>query len=145
MCLMENLNGDQQANKNLHFHICSLPPTWCKKKPRTNPFSVSFVFRMLSRLTELIWSDWIWFPEGHGWADLEDRDGKVFPKPRDLWATIPIALCFLVIRQIFERWVMSSGDSCHLPVNLRLYLSDLNVFFLSWLFTACVFFLFSGQ
>lgn len=61
------------------------------------------MFRMLSRLSELIWADWIWFPEGHGWADLEDHDGKVFPKPKDLWATVPIALCFLVIRQIFER------------------------------------------
>uniref|UniRef100_A0A8P4GLM9 Ceramide synthase 2a n=1 Tax=Dicentrarchus labrax TaxID=13489 RepID=A0A8P4GLM9_DICLA len=60
---------------------------------------------MLSRLSELLWADWIWFPKGHGWADLKDGDGKVFPKPRDLWATIPIALCFLVIRQIFERTV----------------------------------------
>eukprot|EP00064_Thunnus_orientalis_P018892 superscaffoldBa00004507_g19000 len=60
---------------------------------------------MLSRLYELIWADWLWFPEGHGWADLKDHDGKVFPKPQDLWATVPIALCFLVIRQIFERTV----------------------------------------
>uniref|UniRef100_A0A3B4V6W1 Ceramide synthase 2a n=1 Tax=Seriola dumerili TaxID=41447 RepID=A0A3B4V6W1_SERDU len=60
---------------------------------------------MLSRLSELIWADWIWFPEGHGWADLTDHDGKVYPKTRDLWATVPIALCFLVIRQIFERTV----------------------------------------
>ncbi|XP_077937512.1 ceramide synthase 2a isoform X2 [Gasterosteus aculeatus] len=60
---------------------------------------------MLSRLSEQIWADWIWFPEGHGWADLTDRDGQVFPKTQDLWATIPIALCFLVCRQIFERTV----------------------------------------
>uniref|UniRef100_A0A3B4Z7K5 Ceramide synthase 2-like n=1 Tax=Stegastes partitus TaxID=144197 RepID=A0A3B4Z7K5_9TELE len=60
---------------------------------------------MLSQLREQIWADWIWFPEGHGWADLTDHDGKVFPKTQDLWATIPIALCFLVIRQIFERTV----------------------------------------
>uniref|UniRef100_A0A8C5DBN2 Ceramide synthase 2-like n=1 Tax=Gouania willdenowi TaxID=441366 RepID=A0A8C5DBN2_GOUWI len=62
-------------------------------------------FNMLSRLWELIWADWIWFPEGHGWADFTDHDGKVYPKPKDLWATIPIALAFLVIRQIFERKV----------------------------------------
>ncbi|GAA6227262.1 ceramide synthase 2-like [Lates japonicus] len=59
----------------------------------------------MSRMSELIWADWIWFPEGHGWADLKDHDDKVFPKTWDLWATIPIALCFLVIRQIFERTV----------------------------------------
>ena len=58
---------------------------------------------MLSRLYEAIWADWIWFPEGHGWADLTDHDGKVFPKSRDLWAALPVALCFLVIRMIFER------------------------------------------
>uniref|UniRef100_A0A3P8SJI6 Ceramide synthase 2a n=1 Tax=Amphiprion percula TaxID=161767 RepID=A0A3P8SJI6_AMPPE len=60
---------------------------------------------MFSELREQIWADWIWFPEGHGWDDLKDHDGKVFPKTQDLWATIPIALCFLVIRQIFERTV----------------------------------------
>lgn len=63
---------------------------------------------MLSQLREQIWADWIWFPEGHGWADLTDHDGKVFPKTTDLWATIPIAFCFLVIRQIFERTVAVS-------------------------------------
>lgn len=64
--------------------------------------SVSSV-RMLSRLSEQLWADWIWFPEGHGWADLKDHDGKVFPKPLDLWAAVPIGLCFLVIRQLFEK------------------------------------------
>ncbi|KAG7501093.1 ceramide synthase 2-like [Solea senegalensis] len=61
----------------------------------------------MSQLREMIWADWIWFPEGHGWADLTDHDGKVFPKMQDLWATFPIALCFLVIRPIFERIVAS--------------------------------------
>ncbi|XP_068616211.1 LOW QUALITY PROTEIN: ceramide synthase 2-like, partial [Brachionichthys hirsutus] len=60
---------------------------------------------MLSRLSELIWADWLWFPRGHSWADLNDADGKVYPKPSDLWATVPIAVCFLVIRQVFERTV----------------------------------------
>ncbi|KAM4550153.1 ceramide synthase 2a [Fundulus diaphanus] len=60
---------------------------------------------MLSRLSELIWADWIWFPEGHGWDDLKDHDGKTFPKTQDLWAVLPVALCFLVIRRIFERTI----------------------------------------
>uniref|UniRef100_A0A672G5I9 Ceramide synthase 2-like n=1 Tax=Salarias fasciatus TaxID=181472 RepID=A0A672G5I9_SALFA len=81
---------------------------------------------MLTWLREQIWADWIWFPEGHGWADLTDHDGKVFPKTRDLWATIPIALCFLVIRQIFERRVatplasllgVSDKQRVHTPSN----------------------------
>lgn len=75
----------------------------CKKNPHKSFLLSVSSFRMLSQLSEQVWADWIWFPEGHGWADLKDRDGKVFPKLQDLWATIPIALCFLVIRQIFER------------------------------------------
>lgn len=61
---------------------------------------------MLPCLWELLWADWIWFPEGHGWADFQDQeDGQVFPKSSDLWATLPVALCFLVIRPIFERTI----------------------------------------
>lgn len=69
-----------------------------RKVDRSSP-----VRAMLSGLTERLWADWIWFPEGHGWADLTDHDGKVFPKLQDLRAALPIALCFLVIRQLFER------------------------------------------
>lgn len=58
---------------------------------------------MLSGLSERLWADWIWFPEGYGWADLTDHDGKVFPKVQDLSAALPMALCFLVVRQLFER------------------------------------------
>lgn len=75
-------------------------------KTWTNPLlSAPPAVRMLSGLSERLWADWIWFPEGHGWADLKDHDGKVFPKYQDLRAALPIALCFLVIRQLFERWV----------------------------------------
>ncbi|CAB1334537.1 unnamed protein product, partial [Coregonus sp. 'balchen'] len=42
---------------------------------------------------------------GLGWADLEDKDGRVYAKARDLWVALPIAVAFLVIRQIFERLV----------------------------------------
>ncbi|CAL1584940.1 unnamed protein product [Knipowitschia caucasica] len=63
---------------------------------------------MLSRLREQLWADWIWFPEGHGWDDFQDRgDGKVFPQTSDLWATLPIALCFLLLRPLFERTIGS--------------------------------------
>ncbi|KAI7799047.1 ceramide synthase 2a, partial [Triplophysa rosa] len=60
---------------------------------------------MLSTLREWFWNERLWFPEGLGWADLEDRDGLTYSKPADLWVTLPIALAFLVIRQIFERTV----------------------------------------
>uniref|UniRef100_A0A8C6TJ25 Ceramide synthase 2b n=1 Tax=Neogobius melanostomus TaxID=47308 RepID=A0A8C6TJ25_9GOBI len=60
---------------------------------------------MLSELSEWFWQERLWFPKGLGWADLEDRDGRVYAKGRDLWVALPIAVSFLIIRQIFERTV----------------------------------------
>lgn len=60
---------------------------------------------MISGLSEWFWQERLWFPEGLGWADLEDRDGRVYAKAHDLWVALPIALVFLIIRQIFERSV----------------------------------------
>uniref|UniRef100_A0A3Q3X755 Uncharacterized protein n=1 Tax=Mola mola TaxID=94237 RepID=A0A3Q3X755_MOLML len=60
---------------------------------------------MMSELSEWFWQERLWFPEGLGWADLEDRDGRVYAKARDLWVALPIALVFLIVRQIFERIV----------------------------------------
>lgn len=59
----------------------------------------------LSWLNELVWQDSLWFPAGLGWDDLKDKDGEVYAKGSDLWVIFPIALCFLVTRQIFERTV----------------------------------------
>uniref|UniRef100_A0A3Q3J283 Ceramide synthase 2b n=1 Tax=Monopterus albus TaxID=43700 RepID=A0A3Q3J283_MONAL len=60
---------------------------------------------MLSELSEWFWQEELWFPKGLGWADLEDRDGRVYAKARDLWMALPMALVFLIIRQMFERTV----------------------------------------
>ncbi|XP_055768149.1 ceramide synthase 2-like [Salvelinus fontinalis] len=60
---------------------------------------------MVSSLSEWFWNEQLWFPEGLGWADLEDKDGRVYAKASDLWVVLPIALAFLVIRHIFERLV----------------------------------------
>lgn len=60
---------------------------------------------MLSWLKEVFWEERLWFPEGLGWKDLEDRDGRVYAKPADLWVVLPMALGFLLVRQIFERTV----------------------------------------
>ncbi|XP_062321941.1 ceramide synthase 2 [Osmerus eperlanus] len=60
---------------------------------------------MLEDLRAWFWQETLWFPEGLGWADLESKDGRVYAKTSDLWAALPIALAFLVVRQIFERTV----------------------------------------
>lgn len=78
--------------------------------PRTDADSLCVLYcRMMSGLSEWFWQERLWFPEGLGWADLEDRDGRVYAKARDLWVALPIALLFLIIRQIFERSVHSSN------------------------------------
>uniref|UniRef100_A0A4W5QAH3 Uncharacterized protein n=1 Tax=Hucho hucho TaxID=62062 RepID=A0A4W5QAH3_9TELE len=58
------------------------------------------------------WNERLWFPEGLGWADLEDKDGRVYAKASDLWVVLPIALAFLVIRQIFERYFSPHKSLC---------------------------------
>uniref|UniRef100_G3PD01 Ceramide synthase 2b n=1 Tax=Gasterosteus aculeatus aculeatus TaxID=481459 RepID=G3PD01_GASAC len=60
---------------------------------------------MLSGVSEWFWQERLWFPKGLGWDDLRDRDGRVYAKAQDLWVALPIALVFLIIRQIFERTV----------------------------------------
>lgn len=39
------------------------------------------------------------------WADLEDKDGRVYAKASDLYITLPLALLFLIIRYFFELYV----------------------------------------
>ncbi|OXB68955.1 hypothetical protein ASZ78_003424 [Callipepla squamata] len=39
------------------------------------------------------------------WADFVDRDGLVFPKPQQLYATIPYAFVLLIIRFFLERYI----------------------------------------
>lgn len=60
---------------------------------------------MFNTLYELFWSHTIWLPEGLTWADLEDREGRVYAKASHLYVTVPYALIFLLIRYVFERWI----------------------------------------
>lgn len=54
------------------------------------------------------WSDEIWLPPGLTWADLEDKDGRVYAKASHLYVTVPYAFVFLLIRYLFERWIATS-------------------------------------
>uniref|UniRef100_A0A8C5GN74 Ceramide synthase 2-like n=1 Tax=Gouania willdenowi TaxID=441366 RepID=A0A8C5GN74_GOUWI len=51
------------------------------------------------------WSDRLWLPGGLSWADLEDKEGRVYAKPSHLYITVPFAFCFLLIRYAFEKWI----------------------------------------
>ena len=63
---------------------------------------------MFDTLYDCFWWDRIWLPANLTWADLEDKDGRVYAKASHLYVTIPYALVFLLVRYTFERSVMRS-------------------------------------
>uniref|UniRef100_A0A8C8DGP9 Uncharacterized protein n=1 Tax=Oryzias sinensis TaxID=183150 RepID=A0A8C8DGP9_9TELE len=58
---------------------------------------------MLDRLYEWFWWDKIWLPAELSWADLEDKEGRVYAKASHLYITLPYACGLLLIRYLFER------------------------------------------
>uniref|UniRef100_A0A8C6SRC0 Ceramide synthase 3a n=1 Tax=Neogobius melanostomus TaxID=47308 RepID=A0A8C6SRC0_9GOBI len=60
---------------------------------------------MLGHMYEWFWWDRLWLPVNLTWADLEDREGRVYAKASHLYVTIPFALAFLLVRFMFERWI----------------------------------------
>uniref|UniRef100_I3K8C0 Ceramide synthase 3 n=1 Tax=Oreochromis niloticus TaxID=8128 RepID=I3K8C0_ORENI len=60
---------------------------------------------MFDTLYECFWSERLWLPVGLTWADLEDKEGRVYAKASHLYVTLPYALAFLLIRYLFERWI----------------------------------------
>ncbi|XP_059926800.1 ceramide synthase 2 [Gadus macrocephalus] len=60
---------------------------------------------MFDTLYDCFWWDRIWLPVNLTWADLEDRDGRVYAKASHLYVTVPYALVFLLVRYTFERFI----------------------------------------
>ncbi|KAF4804186.1 lines 1 [Turdus rufiventris] len=60
---------------------------------------------ILKTLNSWFWWENIWMPINCTWADFVDRDGLVFPKPHQLYATIPYAFVLLIIRFFSERYI----------------------------------------
>uniref|UniRef100_A0A2K6FU18 Ceramide synthase 2 n=1 Tax=Propithecus coquereli TaxID=379532 RepID=A0A2K6FU18_PROCO len=60
---------------------------------------------MLQTLYDYFWWERLWLPVNLTWADLEDRDGRVYAKASDLYITLPLALLFLIVRYFFEIYV----------------------------------------
>lgn len=57
---------------------------------------------MFQTLYSYFWWERLWLPANLTWADLEDRDGRVYAKASDLYITLPLAFLFLVVRHLFE-------------------------------------------
>uniref|UniRef100_A0A667XU82 Ceramide synthase 5 n=1 Tax=Myripristis murdjan TaxID=586833 RepID=A0A667XU82_9TELE len=61
---------------------------------------------MTSSLSAWIWSEWFWLPENVTWADLEHPPpGVEYPRVGHILCALPLALCVLILRLIFERLV----------------------------------------
>ncbi|XP_065414198.1 ceramide synthase 3 isoform X7 [Chrysemys picta bellii] len=60
---------------------------------------------VLKTLNSWFWWESLWIPANCTWADLEDHDGIVFPKPYQLYATIPYAFVMLMVRFVIERYI----------------------------------------
>uniref|UniRef100_A0A3Q3DK12 Ceramide synthase 3b n=1 Tax=Hippocampus comes TaxID=109280 RepID=A0A3Q3DK12_HIPCM len=75
---------------------------------------------MLHTVTEWLWWERLWLPVNVSWADLEDRDGRVYAKASQLYGVLPIALCLLIVRFLFERLVAAPlADVCGVKDRLR--------------------------
>ncbi|XP_075287840.1 ceramide synthase 3 isoform X2 [Opisthocomus hoazin] len=68
-------------------------------------WAYSCMAHILKTLNSWFWWENIWMPVNVTWAHFVDRDGLVFPKPYQLYATIPYAFVLLIIRFVSERYV----------------------------------------
>ncbi|KAL6468587.1 hypothetical protein MHYP_G00221110 [Metynnis hypsauchen] len=67
---------------------------------------------MIQTIGEWFWWDRLWLPVNLTWADLEDKDGRVYAKVSDLYITLPYSVVFLIIRYVFERFVATPFAAC---------------------------------
>ncbi|KAG7456734.1 hypothetical protein MATL_G00239100 [Megalops atlanticus] len=56
-------------------------------------------------LDQWLWRQEHWLPPGITWEDMEGQEGAQYPRPRDLFVTLPLALGFIALRYVFERVV----------------------------------------
>ncbi|KAM7002996.1 ceramide synthase 2 [Tautogolabrus adspersus] len=60
---------------------------------------------MLQTVSDWLWWERLWLPGNVSWANLEDSEGRVYAKASQLYAVVPCALCLLLIRYLFERFL----------------------------------------
>ncbi|XP_031721053.1 ceramide synthase 2 isoform X2 [Anarrhichthys ocellatus] len=60
---------------------------------------------MLQTVSEWLWWERLWLPANVSWSDLEDSEGRVYAKASQLHAALPCALCLLLVRYLFERYL----------------------------------------
>ncbi|XP_029466659.1 ceramide synthase 4 isoform X1 [Rhinatrema bivittatum] len=56
-------------------------------------------------LNEWLWRQEYWLPPGITWEDMQDTEWVCYPRPRHLLLSLPLALAFIAVRLLFERYV----------------------------------------
>ncbi|KAL6478844.1 hypothetical protein MHYP_G00122770 [Metynnis hypsauchen] len=56
-------------------------------------------------LSEWFWWDRLWLPVNVTWADLQDKEGRVYAHVSHLYITLPIAVLLLGLRVLYERLI----------------------------------------
>lgn len=69
----------------------------CLRLATTQCASSSSLPRMEALLNDWLWKEEFWLPPGTRWQDH-------LPLPRDLLYTLPLALAFIALRYVFERF-----------------------------------------
>ncbi|XP_026870935.2 ceramide synthase 2 [Electrophorus electricus] len=54
-------------------------------------------------LSEWFWLERLWLPVNVTWADLEDKEGRIYAQASQLYITVPIAVLLLGFRALYER------------------------------------------
>ncbi|KAM6943317.1 ceramide synthase 2 [Xenentodon cancila] len=67
---------------------------------------------MFDTLYDWFWWEKMWLPAELSWADLEDKEGRVYAKASHLNVTVPYAFGFLFVRYLFERWMATPLAAC---------------------------------
>ncbi|XP_061097433.1 ceramide synthase 2-like [Conger conger] len=61
--------------------------------------------RLMGALDQWLWRHEYWLPPGITWEDMQGQEGAWYPRPRDLLVSLPMALGFIALRCVFERFV----------------------------------------
>ncbi|XP_071393781.1 ceramide synthase 2-like [Centroberyx affinis] len=60
---------------------------------------------MLETVSDWLWWERLWLPANISWSDLQDHEDRIYAKPSQLYAVLPCALCLLLVRCLFERYL----------------------------------------
>ncbi|XP_024129153.1 ceramide synthase 2 [Oryzias melastigma] len=52
-----------------------------------------------------LWKQEYWLPPGVTWKDMEQLADSDRPQPKDLLVALPLSLCFVALRHVFERFL----------------------------------------